>query len=409
MSTIGIIAEFNPFHNGHKYLIDEARKITGADNVVIICSGNYVQRGTPAIINKSDRTFMALSNGADAVFELPVFYSTASAETFARSSVRFLDKLNCIDYLCFGCEYDDLNLLSQISNILLNEPSEYKRLLSEALKNGISFPKARMNALISYYSTNENIDKNQISDILSLPNNILAIEYLKALKLFHSKIQPIPIKRQGAGYHSSDLDCKYASATGIREQLQDTKINSIKKSVPKNCYPIISKNNTITINDYDTLLGYKLISHNDFSHIYGINPELSNRINNHKYDYTNIADFTTLLQSKNYTYSAISRALIHIALDITEEDVTNFISNDYFSYARLLGFNKKSDILSIIKEKSSLSIISKYSTFYNQSHGLTKKMLDISINSDHIYRMLYMNKYHEYMPTEFENKIFIKN
>ena len=162
MKTLGIIAEFNPFHNGHKYLIDKARKVTGADNIVIICSGNYVQRGTPAIWDKGVRTKMALLNGADAVFELPYFYSTASAETFAHASVKFLNDLNCIDYLCFGCETEDINILPVVASILLEEPEEYKTYLAKYLKTGISFPKARINALNKYCRLNGHFDKQQL-------------------------------------------------------------------------------------------------------------------------------------------------------------------------------------------------------------------------------------------------------
>ena len=140
MKTMGIIAEFNPFHNGHKYLIEKAKKITGAENAIIVCSGNYVQRGMPAFYDKSLRTKAALRNGADVVLELPCCYATASAETFAASAVKLLDSLNCVDYLCFGCETDNIKVLPNIVSILLKEPDDFKNMLSLYLKNGYSFP-----------------------------------------------------------------------------------------------------------------------------------------------------------------------------------------------------------------------------------------------------------------------------
>lgn len=428
MKTVGIIAEFNPFHNGHKYLIEHAKKETGADNVVIICSGNYVQRGLPAVWDKSIRTKMALLNGADAVFELPFFYSTSSAETFARASVKFLNDLNCVDFLCFGCETKNFYSLQVIADILLDEPLAYKNLLAHALKTGISFPKARNTALSQYLNDNFSIfDKNSTSDIyginnpeknttlcnncfdlnyiLSMPNNILAIEYLKALKLFNSKIKPVPIMRIGAGYHSTDTKLCFASATGIRTKLKDRDTDTISSLLPCNTLDFLSLKKFIVAEDFNSILGAKLIALNDFSHIYGINVELSNRINNYKYKFTDFDTFIQKLQSKNYTYSAISRALLHIVLDLNENDVCQFINNGYFKFGRLLGINKSSKILSLIKKNSTIDIINKFSTYYNNSDAISKKMLDTTINADHIYRMIYMTKYKEFIPSEPERQI----
>lgn len=407
MKTIGIIAEFNPFHNGHKYLIDRAKKITGADNVIIICSGNFVQRGTPAIWDKSVRAKIALLNGADAVFELPFFYSTASAETFARASVKFLTDLNCVDYLCFGCETDDINFLPAIASILLEEPDEFKKYLADYLKTGISFPKARIKALSKYCLLNNKLDKNQLEHLLSMPNNILAIEYLKALKYFKSSIKPVALKRIGAGYNSTNTELEFASATGIRKHLDEDDFMKISKYIPENCINIVPKNDRITLDDFDTILGSELVSNDDFSDVYGINEDLSNRINNYKSQFIDTESFIGKLQSKNYTYSAITRALLHITLDLKAKDVEEFISNEYFTFARLLGFNKKSGVLSLIKEKSSLDIISKFSTYYSTADEISKKMLDVSLKADDLYRMVYMNKYKKQLPTEFERQIVI--
>lgn len=407
MKTVGIIAEFNPFHNGHKYLIDEAKKATDADNVVIICSGNYVQRGMPAIWDKSVRTKMALSNDADVVFELPFYYSTASAETFARAAVKFLNDLKCIDYLCFGCESNDFDILPAVADILSNEPDEYKEYLNANIKTGISYPKARINALNQYCSSNNILNEEQLSHLMSMPNNILAIEYLKAIKLFNSSIEAIPIKRIGAGYHSAETNLTFASATGIRNKLIQASFQDISTLVPENCIDTLPLDKIITLKDFDIILGTKLFEVNDFSDIYGINEELSNRINKMKSEFMGFESFISALQSKNYTYSAISRALLHIALDLKTKDVEEFIDNGYFKFARLLGFNKNTDILSVIKEKSRIEIISKLATYYNNADDLSRKMLDLSINADNIYRIVYMNKYNEYIPTEFERRILI--
>lgn len=405
MKTIGIIAEFNPFHNGHKYLIEKAKKITKADNVVVVCSGNFVQRGVPSFYDKSVRAKAALLNGADVVLELPVMYSTASAETFAFAAVRLLDKLNCIDYLCFGCEADNIKSLPVIANLLLNEPADYKNMLSVYLKNGFSYPKARAKALTDYCSENNILNENEVSQMVGHANNILAIEYLKALKRFHSSIKPLAIKRVGSSYNSDDLDGIFASATGIRKAIHSNK--SITNFIPDNCIDLYKESHYVDFNDFSMVLGYKFIHLNNFSDYYDVSKDLSNRINNLKSNFADIQSFIEELHSKNYTHAGISRILSHILLDINKEDMIEFIENDYFDFVRILGFKKDSKILSRLKGRSSLEVISKFSTYYNNSTGITRKMLDINIKADELYRMVYMNKYGKMIPTEFERQICI--
>ena len=182
MKTIGIIAEFNPFHNGHKYLIDKCRKDLHADRVVVVMSGDYVQRGAPAIIDKFTRAKCAVNLGADLVIELPIYYSLGSAEYFAKGAVSILSGLGCIDYLCFGSEFPDVNKLYEISDIISNEPPVYKDVLSTGLKDGLSFPAARAKALNEQLkNTSKGYDQAEYEDLLSSPNTILGIEYLRAL------------------------------------------------------------------------------------------------------------------------------------------------------------------------------------------------------------------------------------
>lgn len=406
MKTVGIIAEFNPFHNGHEYLINKAKKITGADNVVIICSGNYVQRGAPAVFDKSYRASAAISGGADAVFELPCYYSTASAELFARASVKFLIDLNCIDYICFGCESNNLKMLPVIASVLSKEPEEYKKYLNEFLKSGISFPKARLQAIVKYCNYNCFFNEYNITMMMSQPNNILAIEYLKALFHFKSNIKPVAVKRSGAGYNSLDTDTDFASATGIRNELLQNK--NIDKYIPFSSRNILKNTRPLFYEDFSSVLGHNLLKSNVFEEYHGISQDLSNRIKNYVSKYTEPETFISELQSKNFTYSGISRALLHILLSIKKCDVEEFIENEYFAFARLLGFNKNSSILTLIKEKSELEIVSKLSSYYNSCSPLAKKMIDISVHADNIYRMIYMTKYKEHVPNEFERQIVIK-
>ncbi len=406
MATVGMIAEFNPFHKGHKYIIDKAKSITGADNVVVVCSGNFVQRGKPSIFDKTIRTKAALANGADAVFELPVYYATSSAERFARAGVKFLTELGCVDYLCFGCETEHIKLLPLIANVLETEPSEYVELLKTSLAEGESFPKARSFALAKYLHETKGISQNEIEITIKSPNNILAIEYMKAIKHFNSPLNPLAIRRIGADYSSLDVTDDFVSATAIRNQL---KLNrDIEVLVPEDAYMHYEDAKPLFMKDFDLLLGNALISADEFSEYFGVNKDLANRINNQKNEYTDIEHFLMQIDSKNNTKTAISRALLHIMLNIKKSDVKDAINSGYFTSARLLGINRGSNLISEIHDNTRIPMISKFSTYYEKTTGLDKKLLDIQLYADELYRLAYMTKYKEIIPNEFERQIIVK-
>ena len=406
MATIGMIAEFNPFHKGHKYIIDKAKSISGADNVIVVCSGNFVQRGEPSVYDKTFRTKAALANGVDAVFELPVYYSTASAEKFARAGVKFLTDLGCVDYLCFGCEADHIKMLPLIANILNSEPVEYQSVLKQQLADGESFPKARSIALQEYLHETKGINRNEVEITMKSPNNILAIEYIKAIKHFNSNLKPLAIKRVGADYSSLDIFDEYSSATAIRNQIKKDK--DIRFLVPQEAFKYYNQTKPIFMDDFDMILGNSLIGKNKFDEFLDINSELANRIQNQANNYTDIEHFTMQIDSKNYTKTGISRALLHIMLKIKEADVLEAINNNYFTSARLLGINRSSNLIKIINDNSKIPLISKYSKHYENAVGLDKKLLDIQLYADELYRLIYMIKYKEIIPNEFERQIVVK-
>ena len=245
MSTVlGIIAEYNPFHNGHLYHLKESKKATGAEYTVAIISGNFTQRGSTSIIDKWKKTEMALQNGVDLIIELPVLYSISSSENFAEGSIKILNSLGIIDFLSFGSETSNIKILNNFANILYDEPKEYKKILSNYLDTGLSFPKARENALLEYIKNFEDVNTNfdNYQNILSSPNNILGIEYLKALKKYKSSIKPVCIKRSIADYNSSDIsiNTSIASATAIRELIKNKNFNTIKTVIPEKSYSILA-------------------------------------------------------------------------------------------------------------------------------------------------------------------------
>ena len=288
MKVVGLITEYNPFHNGHKYHIQKAKEITNADFVVVVMSGNFVQRGTPAILDKYTRTKMALMMGADIVFELPISFACASAEFFAYGAIAVLERLGFVDYLCFGSEAGSLELLEPVADILQTEPIEYKNLLNQYLKKGHSFPTARANALkdyISLFDTTQlynytktqiveysetikklkNLSTKELEQFLSSSNNILGIEYLKALKQQNSKIIPFTIKREGSAYTDTNLASNhtYSSATAIRNLLEkENNFSFLENTMPKEVLsliePLYKKTFPICENDFSTLLYYKL-------------------------------------------------------------------------------------------------------------------------------------------------------
>ena len=235
MRVLGLITEYNPFHNGHLYHLEESKKITNSDFTVVVMSGNYVQRGEPAIVDKWTRTKMALEAGADLVLELPVVYATSSAEFFAFGAISILHHSNITDCISFGSELGSIDLLSQIADFLFFESDHYKMKLKAYVSKGLAFPLARNKALISEFIDKKiNIPKEELNKILSSSNNILAIEYLKALKLLKSPIEVFTIKRQGASYNSTQLDSIFASATGIRNSLKNNDYSILYKTMPKN-------------------------------------------------------------------------------------------------------------------------------------------------------------------------------
>ena len=225
--VLGIIAEYNPFHNGHLYHLEQAKKLTGSSYTVAIMSGNFTQRGSTAIIDKWSRAEIALNCGIDLVLELPTLYATSSAENFADGAVKILNSLKVVDYLAFGAETSDMDILSPIADVLYKEPKAYKLLLSSELKKGISFPKARENALMLYLG---NIRK--YLNILNNPNNILGLEYMKALKKNNSIIEPVAITRFEAGYNDVSYSGNIASATAIRNIIKNGHFKALIRIVP---------------------------------------------------------------------------------------------------------------------------------------------------------------------------------
>lgn len=404
--TVGLITEYNPLHNGHAYHIQKAKELTGADNVIVIMSGNFLQRGEPAIIDKYSRTKMALLAGADLVIELPFYFACSSAYFFAHGAISLLEKCGCIDYLCFGSETDDIASLTHIAKILSDEPYEYRALLKEKLSEGFSFPKARLLALQAF-SDNASV----LSDMLEGPNNILGIEYIRALLSFNSTIKPVTIKRSDNGYHSLNIDSCISSATSIRHCISQNNWN-FSHAVPDYVYALLQQKNNICFpvrtDDFSLLLHYKLLSEkSNFEKYTDISEDFSNAIQKNIGSFNSFDDFAFLLKNKNYTYTRISRCLFHILLNHTTDKLEAFKQAGYGQYLHVLGFNKNSDIMKKIKENSKIMLITKTSDAINKLDSIGKEMLNADIFAADVYNSIIQDKFGQKIANDYQHRLEI--
>lgn len=361
MNATAIIAEYNPFHNGHAYQLNAARNQTNADYLIVVMSGNFVQRGAPAITGKYTRAKMALLEGADLVIELPTLWATASAEYFASGSISLLQHTHCVQTLCYGCETPQEPFFQKLAHILHTEPDSYRTALSIRLKSGMPFPKARMDALFCCLPKDE---QTPAHDILCQPNNILALEYEKALISFHADIHSLPIQRLGQGYHAKlfSSETELASATAIRTQLQkEGSPGNVKPYLPDSSYKILSKHPFyLSEDDFSQMLHYALLSEQKegYAQFADCPYYLSDKIQKHISSYAYFSTFIQLLKSKDLTRARIQRCLFHILLNIRQTDLEYWKTHGYLPYLRILGFRKTAaPLLAELKKNSSLPVI----------------------------------------------------
>lgn len=411
MNIVGLITEYNPFHNGHLYHIQEAKRVAKADAAVVIMSGNFVQRGAPAIMPKHLRAKSALLSGADLVLELPVCFATGSAEFFAMGAIALLDSLGCVDSICFGSECGASEILGKIAKILSEEPDDYKKALQNALRKGMSFPQARQHALQEYF-INNHFDANALADVLSQPNNILGIEYMKALYQRNSSMKAYSIRRIGAGYHESELTEKYSSASAIRQSLaKDSLSENIYRQLPFAAQTIMKETfdmrYPVYANDFSLILKYKLLQETkkSLTSYMDVSEDLANRIINLRNDFQSFDGFCNTLKTKDMTYARISRGLLHILLDIRTEHLANYKKNGYCHYAHILGFRKSSaELLSLLKGTSKVPLLTKLT----QTEDLSEagcQMLHQDIFASDLYESVITDKFEAPFINEYRQQI----
>ena len=395
--VVGIIAEYNPFHNGHSYHIQNTKAQTGADFVVAVMTGNFTQRGNTSVINKWEKTKMALNGDADLVIELPTIYSISSAENFASGAVKILNELGIVDTISFGMEANDVSTLNNIANVLVNEPPEYKVILEHELGKGNSFPKARENALMMYLN-----DIKRYANVVKGSNNILAIEYLKALKKQKSSIVPFGVKREKVYYNSTKIIDEYASATGIRNLLLHNQLEEVRKVVPAKSYSILLNNlrqgtYVLDIIAYNDEIIYKLRSMTvkQIANLPDVSEGLEYLIKDVSNKTNNLIELINGIKSKRYTQTRIQRILLYALLGITKKDMET--SKKITPYIRVLGCSEKGKILlsqinskaKVITSLKKYEVSNKNKRFCIGKQKTLNRMLEIDKMATDIYTIGY--------------------
>lgn len=460
MKVNAIIAEYNPLHIGHEYLIQRAKELTGADYTVVVMSGNYVQRGEPAVMDKTLRTKAALMSGADLVIELPLYYSLASAEYFAKGAVALINSLGICDYLVFGCEYDNIDLHTDIAMLSIDHEKEYYELIVKYMSDGNSYPKSESLAIsdivakvrqeelcnkIISATAEGNIDSDdkfsdsndqysydvlsdysvsEIAEILAAPNSTLAICYLKSLISLNAKFEPVAVKRIVSGYN--DLSLGALSSSAIRKELLEANYSPLKDQFTDYIYDLMAENINVNypvgVDEFSDILIYKLRSliYSNGARLKSagilaltdyldVSEALAGRIINNINEYKNFSQFVALLKTKSVTYSHISRALMHIVLDIKKSNATKYINNNFSLYARILGFKKEStELLSEMKYNATVPVISKLADAEDIiTDQLTLKHLNESVYASEMYSSLVSAKFNYAFTPEHSQQIVI--
>ena len=378
MNISGIIVEYNPLHNGHVYHINKTKELTNCDALICVMSGNFTQRGIPSSIDKWTKTKMALNNGVDLVIELPAIYSVSSADFFSFGAVSLLNSLGIVDNICFGSEHGNINDIYNISNILLQEPIEFKLLLKTYLSKGISYPLARSNALYDYLMNSKlDISNLLLDNFLNSPNNILGIEYCKSLIKLKSSIRPYSLKREGASYNSDLLHNEFSSATAIRKFLKENGSLSklaghIPSSVLTELQNLYSKNYEFTFEDsmFPYIKHKSATSKNSLVNLPDVSEGLDNRIIKSLQNSLSYSSALADIKSKRYTYTRISRILCQYFIGFDSFDTKNLRSMPC-PYARVLGFNSNGkSILKSIKSNSSIPLYTKLPKKCNETMQL---------------------------------------
>ncbi|HPZ59389.1 MAG TPA: nucleotidyltransferase [Bacillota bacterium] len=395
MNNIGVIAEYNPFHNGHLYHLEETKKLGQADHVIAVMSGDFTQRGEPALYDKWIRAEMAVKNGVDLVIELPFIFACNNAEYFAMGGIHILNGLGCVSYFSFGSETGELANLQRVAEILVDEGPELKEALKKYLDQGYSYPRARFEAV-------KEIEGEEAADLIREPNNILGVEYLKQWIRTGKLMTPIAVKRMGKGYHDRSVSHQLASATAIRQAIAgDQNLNRVKKALPEATAEIMERCGQNPATDYERffpILVYKILTTpvESLAEILSVGEGLENKLKKAIIKSRNMEELIGSVLSKRYTETRIKRLLLHTLTSLTKREFFEMVA-EMPLYARVLGFSSKgAKLLRHIKqtECASFPVISNINKEVPQDAPQWKILLYDILAAD-IYNLAYNNELYE--------------
>lgn len=416
MKVLAMVTEYNPFHFGHKHHIQLSKSLVDAQCTIAVMSGSFVQRGEPSIIDKWTKAKMAIDNGVDLVLELPFIFATQSAERFAYGAVSLLDNLKVVDYIAFGSELGQVKPLQEIAKILVEEPIYFKDRLLHYLNLGNSYPVSRSYALRDYCQSlnHPNLALEDVVGILKNPNNILAIEYLKSLRILNSKIKPITIKRIGSSYGDTTINNKISSATGIRHVLLNKGLEAVREKMPSESFGHLvnytnNHNYFNTLDNYTQIIYYllNLKGHIALKDLIDMEAGLENRILNKASSYKNMEDLIGEITSKRYTRTRIQRIFIHLMMELSKSTYERLMPH-HPAYFRVLAANSKGlDLLGQIKDKVKVPIITKFSHYKRYKNPYLKEIIYFDKKATDLF---YIGLKEEYrMNMDYLTSPYIKN
>ncbi len=390
MKAVGLVVEYNPFHNGHKWHLSTAKKLTGCNYAVGVMSGNFLQRGEPAMFDKWKRAEMAIRGGVDLVIELPVPFAVRSAQYFAGGAVRLLSSLGVVSHVCFGSECEDVDLLKKISKAI--DSPGVQTLFRSQIKSGYTYAHALSSSIANELSIPENL--------LSTPNSILGVEYIRAISKFAPSIVPVAIRRRESNYHDSQIDTPFASATAIRQALMNQEYSLLEKALPPTTLEIIMellklRRGPVTWLPFSSLVLAKLriAGLNFLKQLPHISEGLEYKLFHSALAATTIDELIALLKSKRYTFTRIQRLLIYVLLELTAESM-DFFDKTGPLYARILGFNDNGrNLLKYMANHSSIPLITKTTHYLDSSSKMydqltpLQRMLSFDILATDIYSL----------------------
>ena len=412
MRAVGLVTEYNPFHNGHLHHLRESLRVTGAEASVAVMSGHFLQRGEPAMVDKWVRTEMALAAGVDLVFELPFAFACNSAPHFAMGAVQTLDALGVVDSLCFGSEAGDLAQLNKVAKVLVERQEEIERLTAARLRDGVNYPVARSEVLVGLLP-------EVSAEILNSPNNILGIEYLKALCSTNSRIEPSTIKRLGAGYHDTDVTAQIASATGIRRMIAAGE--EIESLLPQPCRKVLDEalragRSLDTGRLFVALQSQMLQESETLNEIYLVDDGIDRRLDLVALKAASFDELVSGIKSRQWTLTRVQRILMYVLLQVKAVEMKTFIQTGPL-YLRLLGSSERGrKILARARRRKKLPIIADPARatntlrkFYRNRSAyqqLAEEMLRLDLRATRIYGLLQGERSGEYLNQDYYQPVW---